>query len=121
MKHTSLQSVEVVEREDYSKRVLFDAGELPGEGHVVQVVTIPPQTKQRAHYHKKQTEVFFILEGECLIVIDDKEFTAKPGDAFVCEPGDTHYLHNETDAPFRLIVFKIGKPADEQDSVWVEE
>lgn len=105
---------------NYSKRVIFNVNELPERGHILQVVTIPPKTKQQPHYHNKQTEIFYILEGECLIIINNQEFLAKPGDAFVCDPGDIHNLWNKSDEEFKLAVFKINSPENHEDSVWVE-
>jgi hypothetical protein len=39
-------------------------------------------TRQRAHFHDKQTEVFHILEGEATITINDIDYLAQPGGAF---------------------------------------
>lgn len=97
-----------MKKEDYLKEVIFDQIDMPGKGHLLQVVTISPKTKQRQHYHDKQTEVFYILNGRCSIFINDQEFIAKPGDAFVCSPGDKHYLWNKTGEDFKLAVFKIN-------------
>jgi quercetin dioxygenase-like cupin family protein len=120
MKHKSISDLEPIIRQDYSKTVIFDVNELPTGGHMLQTVTIPPQTKQRSHYHNIQTEVFFILEGKCSIFINENEFTAVPGDSFVCEPGDRHYLWNKTDKDFKLVVFKINRPEDDEDTVWID-
>jgi quercetin dioxygenase-like cupin family protein len=117
MKHFQAGKGSVVKKEDYSKEIIFDQTDLPGKGHLLQVVTIPPQTKQRVHYHDSETEVFYILEGECLIYINDQEFLAKPGDAFVCSPGDKHNLWNKTDKNFKLAVFKINLP-EQDDTHW---
>ncbi len=121
MKHRTLSAVKKDIRKDYAKRVIFNAEELPGSGHMLQEVTIPPHTRQRAHYHETQTEIFFVLEGESEIHIDDEQFRAGPGDAFVCSPGEVHFLHNRSAAPFRLLVMKIDRPADHEDSVWMEK
>lgn len=102
---------------DYSKTVIFSTDDFNDKGHLLQTVTIPPQTKQREHYHIKQTEVFYILEGECLIFINNKKYYAKPGDAFICEPNDKHYLWNQKTNPFKLAVFKINYP-DDDDTIW---
>lgn len=118
MRYKSLASVKKDVKKDYVKRVIFDISELPKGGHVVQEVTIPPQTKQRAHYHHKQTEIFYIFSGECLIYINNAKFLAKPGDAFVCEPGETHFLWNKSVKPFGLLVFKINKLLDNDDTTW---
>ena len=118
MKQKSLSSVVPDVRKDYSKRVLFDIGDLPPGGHMLQEVTIPPHTKQRAHYHNIQTEIFYILSGECHIFINEVDYLAKPGDAFVCSPKDVHNLWNQSDLPFSLLVFKVNRPEGDEDSVW---
>jgi quercetin dioxygenase-like cupin family protein len=106
-------------KNNYSKRIIFDS-DLLGDDNRLQVVTIPPQTKQREHFHDIQTEVFYILSGECLIYINDEEYNAEPGDAFICSPKDKHWLWNKTDREFKLAVFKINFPL-ENDSHWLEE
>ena len=121
MKYKKLASLEKDVRKDYVKRVIFHTDELPGEGHMVQEVTIPPETRQRAHYHRRQTEIFFILEGESDIHIDGRRISAGPGDAFVCSPGEEHFVHNRSRNPFRLLVMKIERPGDSEDSVWTED
>ena len=111
---------EEVVQEDYRKRIIFSSEDFDEEGHLLQVVTIPPDTRQRLHSHREQTEVFYILEGETLITINGVEHLARPGDAFICSPGEVHNLWNKTDKEFRLVVFKINWPEDEEDSQWVE-
>lgn len=117
MKSFKAGSGEVFSKEDYSKEIIFNQQDLPGKGHLLQVVTIPPETKQRVHFHDFQTEVFYILEGECWIFLNDKKFLAKPGDAFVCSPGDKHNLWNKSKKEFKLAVFKIDLP-EQDDTHW---
>jgi quercetin dioxygenase-like cupin family protein len=121
MKYKKLSSVDQDIRQDYIKRVIFNTSELPGEGHMMQEVTIPPHTRQRAHYHIQQTEIFYILEGEAEIHINEALFQAVPGDAFVCSPGERHFIYNHTSRDFSLLVMKIDRPADSEDSVWTEK
>lgn len=118
MKYISLSSITPDIRKDYSKRVIFNIDDLPPGGHMVQEVSIPPQTKQRPHYHNLQTEIFYILEGECHIFINNEEFVAKPGDTFVCSPKDVHNLWNKSDNTFSLLVLKINRPVNDEDTVW---
>jgi quercetin dioxygenase-like cupin family protein len=119
MKYRPSGSGQVVEEKDYSKTIIFSGDDFAEEGHLLQVVTVPPRTKQRLHLHREQTEVFYVLEGQAAIEIGGQEFLAQPGDAFICSPGDQHSLWNQTDRDFRLVVFKINRP-EEDDSVWLE-
>ena len=108
-----------VHEKDYSKEIIFSTDDFEEEGHLLQVVTVPPKTKQRLHLHREQTEVFYILEGEAVIQIRGQDFRAGPGDGFICSPGDTHSLWNQSDEDFRVVVFKINK-AEDRDTVWLE-
>lgn len=120
MKYRPSGSGETVRSEDYSKRIIFSTEDFEQEGHLLQVVTIPPSTKQRLHSHREQTEVFYILEGEALMHIEGNEILAKPGDAFICSPGDQHTVWNQSDNDFKLVVFKISLPK-ENDTDWIDE
>jgi quercetin dioxygenase-like cupin family protein len=119
MRYRPAGSGEVVEEEDYTKTIIFSADDFEEEGHLLQVVTVPPRTKQRLHFHREQTEVFYVLEGEAVIQLAGEESLARPGDAFVCNRGDQHSLWNRSDEDFRLLVFKISLP-EEDDTVWME-
>jgi quercetin dioxygenase-like cupin family protein len=120
MKYKPTGSGDIVNEGDYSKRIIFSGKDLPEEGHLLQVVTIPPRTKQRLHAHRQQTEVFYVLEGEALIHIGGDDFLARRGDAFICSPGDEHSLWNQSDEDFEIGVFKINKPR-ENDTDWLED
>jgi len=120
MKFRPAGSGEIIEEEDYSKTVIFSAEDFEEEGYLLQVVTVPPRTRQRLHLHRQQTEVFYVLEGRAKIEISGEEYLTRPGDAFICSPGERHSLWNQTDRDFKLAVFKINRPEGE-DSVWLEE
>jgi len=62
MKYASTQQGNEIIKKDYRKKIIFSLADFQEKGHLLQVVTIPPQTKQRLHSHNKQTEVFYILE-----------------------------------------------------------
>jgi len=120
MKHRPATDGQEIVKKDYRKKIIFSLDDFDEKGHLLQVVTIPPSTRQRLHSHKKQTEVFYILEGEATIAINDVDYPASPGDAFICSPGDVHNVWNKTDKEFRLVVFKINLPEDKEDSHWQE-
>lgn len=120
MKYRIATEGEEIVKKDYKKKVIFSLDDFDEPGHLLQVVTIPPNTRQRMHSHGVQTEVFFILEGEATITINDVDYLAGPGDAFICSPGDIHKLWNKTEADFRLVVFKNNLPEDGEDSYWQE-
>lgn len=120
MKYKPASEGEEIIKKDYKKKIIFSLGDFQEKGYLLQVVTIPPNTKQRTHSHNKQTEVFYILKGETIITINGKDYLAKPGDAFISSPGDAHNLWNRTDKEFKLIVFKINMPEGDEDTNWRE-
>lgn len=58
----STEGTEIIKK-DYRKKIIFSLDDFDEKGHLLQMVTIPPDTRQRRHSHDRQTEVFFILEG----------------------------------------------------------
>jgi mannose-6-phosphate isomerase-like protein (cupin superfamily) len=115
MKYVSGGKGRVVTKSDYSKEILLELKDFKQPGHLLQVVTNTARTKQRLHYHKKQTEVWYILQGEATWIVNDIEYKVKPGDSFIIEPGDTHQADNMGDIDMKVLVFKINLPADDED------
>lgn len=120
MKYRSATEGEEIVKKDYRKKIIFSLEDFEEKGHLLQVVTIPPHTRQRLHSHLEQTEVFYILEGESVISINSVEYPARPGDAFICSPGEVHNVWNQTDGDFKVLVFKINLPEEGEDSRWLE-
>ncbi len=67
------------------------------------------------HYHSKQDEFIFILQGSPTLVLDEEEYTMQPGDCYGFPAGVpvAHHLENRTDAP--VVYLEIGDrtPGDE--------
>jgi|Deesub1362A_J573_1020465.scaffolds.fasta_scaffold00292_42 quercetin dioxygenase-like cupin family protein len=85
----------------------------------LQIVEIKGSSNVRKHYHISQTEVFYILEGVAVLGLGEEEYIARPGDIFLCRPETVHWVINESNKPFRLLVFKYGWK--ENDLVWVQD
>lgn len=120
MKYKPQSQGVVIHKSDYSKQILFSLSDFEEKGHLLQTVTIPPQTKQREHYHHKQTEVWYVLEGEAEIFLKGEKYFAHPGDAFIASPKERHNLWNKTDKDFKVLVYKINMPEDDEDTVWLD-
>lgn len=112
-----LEPGEWVERENYRKRLLA-RGEL-GEGVVVQLVQVPPGKRVGEHYHRHQTEFYYILRGSAELRIGGEVYRAGRGEAYVCLPGEVHSVDNRSGGePFELLVLKLNYRGE--DSVWLE-
>lgn len=110
----------LIQKSDYSKKIIFDYDDFEQKGHLLQTVTIPANIKQRAHFHNLQTEIWYILEGECYFYVNDVEYFVKRGDAMIGNPKEVHYVVNKTNQDCLILVFKIDKPKDGDDTVWLE-
>jgi quercetin dioxygenase-like cupin family protein len=115
IKHFKAASMQWVDGPGYSKRRLSTGDLFPQEVDLLQEVrfrkgsTIPP------HYHKEQTEIFFVL-AKGSITIDDRRIDAEAGDVIVCEPGEVHGMPL-VEEDFGFLVIKINYRED--DTVWL--
>jgi len=56
-------------------------------------------------YHlQKEDEVYYILSGEGVMQMNDKEFPVKPGDAILTRPGSSHGLKQTGKDDLALII-----------------
>ena len=72
----------------------------------------------KAHFHNVMEENFFILEGEVDIVVDGTVNRLKAGDLIHIEPGEVHYVVNNSTAPMKMV--STLAPYQEKDKVEVE-
>lgn len=66
------------------------------------------------HFHKKQTEVFVIVDGNGTLEIGEKRWDAKCGDIFLCPPETVHSVEGN----LKILVFKYEYEGN--DSYWLE-
>lgn len=85
----------------------------------VGVVVLKPTQEFQNHYHTTCEEIFYILEGQIEIYINNERVDVKPGDMVQCSPGDTHYLINRSDSDFKALFVK-SPHISERDVVSVD-
>lgn len=96
------------EGKGYRKQVLADGKTLGQRGCLAQLVSVARGNTVASHHHKAQTEFYYVLKGEATLTFNGKRSKAKPGDAFVCGPGDVHGITNGSESEFLFLVFKTG-------------
>ena len=118
----NIQMVEISQSDTVEKLILlepdvviFESKDFSSPGHLLQVVSNLAGKKLKAHFHKKQTEVWYFLEGNATWTINGVAYTVKPGDAFVIEPNDVHEVNNTNTTDCKVLVFKINLPKDDPD------
>jgi mannose-6-phosphate isomerase-like protein (cupin superfamily) len=68
---------------------------------------------EKAHGHNFIDETFYFVEGNGIMIIDDKELSAPEGTVFLVEPKEMHNIRNESDKAIKIIFIKGEyKPED---------
>ena len=93
-----------------SRRGFVNHGNRKATMHVVDV-----QQDAKVHYHKKLTEIYFILEGEGQMELDGELVPIQPGTCVLIPPGVVHR------AVGRMTILNIVYPKfDPTDEVLVD-
>jgi quercetin dioxygenase-like cupin family protein len=102
-----------VEKDGYRVKRAFTIS----EDSLVQIVEIKAKARVGKHYHKAQTEVFYIMEGKGTLGLGERGYLAERGDLFLCKPNSVHWVVNGSESPLRILVFKYNWR--ENDTVWL--
>ena len=90
------------------KKVLLEAGELPGLTNFSRAVFEPGDLVPK-HRHKDMWEVFFVHSGRGRIRIDGVESPLEKDDCWVVEPGESHEISNDGDTALVLLYFGLSQ------------
>ncbi|MBA7664255.1 hypothetical protein ES703_72312 [subsurface metagenome] len=60
----------------------------------------------KPHGHNFLDETFFFIQGDGVMIVDDKEIAAPEGSAFLIEPKEMHNIRNNSDKPIKIIFIK---------------
>jgi len=84
----------------------------PGNAASIHCVTI--ESDSRAHYHKRMTEIYLVLEGVGSMELDGELFPLKPMTAVYIRPGCRHR------AIGKLKIINIPVPAFDETDEWFD-
>lgn len=73
---------------------------------------IPPGFETGVHVHKVQEETFYVVEGECLWVIDGEPFAAERGAFVFIPPGVAHNIMNPGPSTAKVLM-TVSPPGHE--------
>jgi mannose-6-phosphate isomerase-like protein (cupin superfamily) len=83
--------------------VLLD-GKQTGEKFTAFVNISPPGGGPGPHYHEREDEWFYIVEGEVSFLMNDTWVDVFPGDCVYSPRGSVHGFKNKTDQPIRVFM-----------------
>ncbi|MEQ8514002.1 MAG: cupin domain-containing protein [Chromatocurvus sp.] len=66
-------------------------------------IVVPPGVVVRPHHHAME-EVYHVLAGEGLMMVEDQTRVVVPGDSVVIEPHEWHNIRNDGASPLRMFV-----------------
>jgi mannose-6-phosphate isomerase-like protein (cupin superfamily) len=87
----------------YSRRTLLQ--DVRGSAFkYVRDITIPPGTVIGEHPHSGDDEIYFVISGTGIMLVDGEERVLGPGSAVLTISGSAHGIHNEGADPLRIFV-----------------
>ena len=92
-----------------ARRAFVDDPDRVASLHVVEI-----SADARAHYHKRMTEIYYILEGTGEIELDGERHAVRTGDAILIKPGCRHR------AIGKLRVLNVPVPAFDPADEWFD-
>ncbi|NVM17713.1 MAG: cupin domain-containing protein [Candidatus Lokiarchaeota archaeon] len=67
----------------------------------------------KAHGHEFIDETFYFVQGNGIMIINDKEINALEGSVFLVEPQEMHNIRNQSDKTIKIVFIKGEyKPED---------
>jgi len=68
---------------------------------------------EKAHGHNLLDETFYFVEGDGVMIVNDKEFGALEGSVFLVEPKEMHNIRNDSQKSIKIVFIKGDyKPDD---------
>lgn len=92
-----------------SRRAFTDDSDQIASLHVVDV-----STEAQTHYHKKLTEIYYILEGTGQMELDGEKFDVVPGCTILIKPGCRHR------AIGNMKIINVPIPAFDPEDEWFD-
>lgn len=82
---------------------LLEMEEMQEKMRVCSIASIPPGVSIGHHAHEKDSEIYFVLEGEVKVLDNGEETTMKAGDIMFTCNGESHQLWNESDKEAKML------------------
>jgi quercetin dioxygenase-like cupin family protein len=84
--------------------VVLASGEQTGGAYCLLEATVPPGSGPPPHYHTREEESFYVIEGEITFTVDGKTVVGTPG-TFVQIPRTVpHAFKNNPDKPAQMLI-----------------
>ncbi len=92
-----------------SKRAFTDDPDQTASFHIVDI-----SLDSKTHYHKKLTEIYYVLEGSGQMELDDQLIDVSAGSAILIKPGCRHRAIGQ------MKIMNVPIPAFDPDDEWFD-
>jgi mannose-6-phosphate isomerase-like protein (cupin superfamily) len=114
-RHVTVRSINDVVAEPTNhgalKKVLIRHADVDSPLMFLNEVSVAPGEDLKAHSHYDMEEVFYFLEGEGVMRVEQEDYAVAPGMSFVMPARVEHYLINTGPTPMRFICFGVKERA----------
>jgi mannose-6-phosphate isomerase-like protein (cupin superfamily) len=86
----------------------------------VDQVLLPPGTSAGAHKHMGVEEIYYVMDGEGTVHVNDETAPVRKDDAMIMAPGDVHSFENTGSAPLELLVIGAALEKFKLDTIDVK-
>jgi len=69
----------------------------------VGLISVRPHDELPLHSHEHEDQFYYVLEGEGVVHLGERDFPLKPGIAVTIPPGVPHAVRNPNDSPLRYL------------------
>jgi mannose-6-phosphate isomerase-like protein (cupin superfamily) len=76
---------------------------------------MPPDTAEKLHYHEQTTQLFFILKGRAMFIVDGVESELREQQGILINPGQKHFIANKQRADLEFILYSY--PSTKNDRI----
>lgn len=91
------------------------------ENYKIKRIEVNPNQRLSYQYHKKRSETWVLIQGNCIITLDDKDYEFKKGDTIVIDQGIKHRVENIGSEVLVFIEIQTGSYFGEDDIVRIED
>jgi quercetin dioxygenase-like cupin family protein len=82
-------------------------GAQTGDAYTILGITLEKGQGAPMHIHKREDEVFYILEGTCTFGLGDEVVTAEAGTTVILKKGLTHFFRNDSTTPMKALITAV--------------
>lgn len=89
--------------------LVFKAADFDTPLNFIRYVEMEPGSSIGVHRHGENEEIYVVLSGTGVMLVNDERQAVKQGDVILNKPGWEHGLENTSPMPLNIFVFEVDK------------